>query len=161
MLPHSKRIYKNPFTTRKAEAETFPQLPVGLVLTPSLHSVDVSVGSIHQLDGEICNFTEHEITLPAKSVLCCVHNAKLYQRAKCSQQQKDRSSTSTTRLTDEEFIQQFELGTSLSPEEEKVVNELLLKWRGVFSCPGEKLGCTTSIKTSSPIQHHSKSPTEE
>ena len=126
------------------EAETFPQLPVGLVLTPSLHSVDFSVGSIHQLDVEICNFTEHEITLPAKSVLCGVHNAKLYQLAKCNQQQKD--SSSTPRLTDEEFIQQFELGTSLSPEEENAVNELLLKWRSVFSCPGEKLGCATGVK---------------
>ena len=128
------------------EAETFPQLPVGLVLTPSLYSVDFSVGSIHQLEVEICNFTEHEITLAAKSVLCGVHNAKLYQPANCSQQQKDRSSTSTTRPTDEEFIQQFELRTSLSPEEEKAVNELLLKCRGVFSCPREKLGCATGVK---------------
>jgi hypothetical protein len=106
------------------EPETFPQLPAGLVHTPSLHSVDFSVGSTQHLDVEIVNFTQHEITLPSNSVLCGVHQAKVVCTAQCSQLGK---SDYSYQGSSDEFLQQFVHSPTLSESEKTAVDKLLFK----------------------------------
>ena len=100
------------------EEENFPQLPSGLMLTPSVHSVDFTIGSKHSMSVEVRNFTQHDITLPANSIVCGVFPAKIHHVVNCHH--TNISSSTSSEMS--EFLEQFKIGTSLSESEEAQVN---------------------------------------
>ena len=129
------------------EEEDFPQLPSGLMLTPSVHSVDFTIGSKHSMSVEVRNFTQHDITLPANSIVCGVFPAKIHHVVNCHH----TNISSSTYSEMSEFLEQFKIGTSLSESEEAQVNQLLCKWKDIFSCPGQKIGCANYVKHHIPL----------
>ena len=96
---------------------------------------------------EVRNFTQHDITLPANSIVCGVFPAKIHHVVKCHH--TNISSSTSSEMS--EFLKQFKIGTSLSESEEAQVNQLLCKWKDIFSCPGQKIGCANYVKHRIPL----------
>ena len=57
------------------EEPEFPVVPTGIVVNPTLQQVNFSVGSTNKVNVEVSNLTNHDITIPGKTVICSLQTA--------------------------------------------------------------------------------------
>ena len=110
-------------------------LPTGLVTLPTLQEVNFSTGSSHRLPVQVRNLTAFQITIPAKAVICKLQQADVIDPSECNSPSPEES-----------FLKQFTLNKSLSSSEIGQVEELLLKWKHIFSTGDTDLGRTNQVK---------------
>ena len=110
-------------------------LPTGLVTLPTLQELNFSTGSGHRLPVQVRNLTAFQITIPAKAVICKLQQADVIDPSECNSPSPEES-----------FLKQFTLNKSLSSSEIGQVEELLLKWKHIFSTGDTDLGRTNQVK---------------
>ena len=116
------------------DVEEFTQLPAGLMVDPILQEVDFPNKTHKKMNVQISNLTNSKITIPSNSTLCNIHAVSLV------------SPSDSFCLSDQELLQQFTLGPSLSEEERSQVFSLLHKWKDIFSTGDTDVGRTDVIK---------------
>ena len=116
------------------DVEEFTQLPAGLMIDPILQEVDFPNKTHKKMNVQISNLTNSKITIPSNSTLCNIHAVSLV------------SPSDSFCLSDQELLQQFTLGPSLSEEERSQVFSLLHKWKDIFSTGDTDMGRTDVIK---------------
>ena len=109
-------------------------MPAGLVLLPSVQKLNFSCGNHHRVLVKIQNLTCHQITIPAKTVICSLQEASIVDPSECIPS------------PEESFLTQIKFGKELSSSELDQVKELLIKWKHIFSTGDTDLGCTNKVK---------------
>ena len=115
------------------DVEEFTQLPAGLMVDPILQEVDFPNKTHKKMNVQISNLTNSKIIIPSNSTLCNIHAVSLV------------SPSDSLCLSDQELLQQFTLGPSLSEERSQVFS-LLHKWKDIFSTGDTDVGRTDVIK---------------
>lgn len=136
-------------------------LPKGIILTPSVTCVEPSK-SIHRVDIELVNTSNRYITIPAKSTLCGVYNARVVRNL-LEPELVDEEPSPKVSCTDEDFLNKFNLSETLSESQIREVQQLLLKEKDVFSLHDLDLGHTQltkhhiQLKDPTPFKERSRS----
>ena len=142
IIPPSSEITINGITRVSTVGETLiavdannnHNLPAGLVLLPSVQTLDFSCGNHHRVPVKIQNLTCHQITIPAKTVICSLQEASIVDPSECIPS------------PEESFLTQIKFGKELSSSELDQVKELLIKWKHIFSTGDTDLGRTNKVK---------------
>ena len=110
-------------------------LPCGLAVVPTLQQVETNEKSYSRIGVSIHNLTPHDVTLPAKTTLCSIHQVSLVTG---SQVQTDVGNT--------QVLDQFNINESLTSEQKNQVISLLSKFQHIFSTGDTDIGRTKKVK---------------
>ena len=114
------------------EEPEFPVVPTGIVVNPTLQQVNFSVGSTNKVNVEVSNLTNHDITIPGKTVICSLQTATVSHPTPAPQNS----------VSQEDFLKQFLVGSTLSESQLVSVHQFLEKWSDIFSKSDTDIGET-------------------
>ena len=143
-LPANTCVTVQGITRAKSDSDTLivtevdesSSTPAGIVIMPTLQRLSDSKRPMSKVRVQVHNLSNHTVILPARSILCDIHTAVPVTHM----------SADVTVDDDENFLQLFSFGSSLSPEELSKVKELLLKWKSLFSLGDTDLGRTNRVE---------------
>ena len=104
-----------------SEADLEQPLSSGLLLQPCVREVKPCFPTFQRLEVVIENTTDHSITIPYKTVLC---NLNPVTAVSPSANSDDPGKV---------FLNQFSIGDEFSSSEKEQLNQLLLRWKHIFS----------------------------
>ena len=110
-------------------------LPAGLMVVPCMRHVQPSPLSFQRMGVLVKNFTSRQVTIPYKSVICNLQPVSLVSQDEEPSDKENRT-----------FLEQISIGESLTPEQKKKLEHVLLKWRHVFSAHDLDYGQTDLIE---------------
>lgn len=122
-----------------AEESALYNLPGGLLLVPSLTCVDANAVIV-----QICNVTQHTVTIPQHRNICSLYNAGSAFRV-CDVKSIN-AHVPVNETTREDFLSRFKLADSLDATDLEAVKDILWKNRDVFSTGPLDIGCTPLVK---------------
>ena len=117
------RVSSSRETQVVTEPDHLHSLPVGLVLLPSVQQINSATRSSHRIPVHIRNLTSQQVIIPAKAVICQLHEAVL----------TDTIESTESEHLDSSFLQQFNFKSEFSSSEIDQIKQLLLKWKHLFS----------------------------
>ena len=150
----SKRVkgltrMSSPIKTRiLTEPEIDHPLPAGIMVTPCVCEINPSPLSFQRMGITLKNFTSRDITLPYKSVLCNLQPVSLVGLH-----------DNEISKADQTFLEQFSSGETLSSSQKDKLQQLLLKWKHVFSAHDLDFGQTHLVEHE--IKLHDNMPFKE
>jgi hypothetical protein len=125
---------RNTLVLTEAEQE-ISSLPSGLVLEPCVREIYTSDLTYVRMGVKVSNLTDHPITVPKKTPLCNLHQVSAVHPCTNSQPMKD-----------DEFLKMFSLDCDLSEDQKEQVQDMLVRWKDIFSCSDTDMGHTDLVK---------------
>ena len=104
-----------------SESDLEHPLPSGLLLQPSVREVKPCLLTFQRLDVMIENTTDHSITIPCRTILCHLHPVTAVDPSADSDDPNNA------------FLEQFPVSDNFSSSEKEQLNQLLLRWKHIFS----------------------------
>lgn len=139
------------------EENTCVSLPGSLQLSPSVTYVQPGK-TTHKIGVEVTNFSTKSVTIPAKTVICDVQHVEITSTKSPLRSCQASSTKASQRTTNESgrpaepsagaFLQKFDdsYKENLSDQQITHVEDLLYKWKDIFSQHDLDLGCTDLVK---------------
>ncbi len=138
------------------EEGDYSNLPNGLVLVPSVGTLDSYSKTSTRFGVSIQNLTAKEVTIPSKTQLCELKKVAIVSQGldldestpdAVSKQQQCTESDQGRDTADDTFLEQFGLEEApLDDTQRQFARDLLVKWKSVFAQSDFDMGHTTTVK---------------
>jgi hypothetical protein len=133
------RLDFNDTITALADEGDISALPSGIILEPACYELNGQDQTTTRINLKVQNCTTKSITIPPKSIICQLHSVSTIEPS---------SIPPSNGLTNETFLEKFDLSNInvLDVDQQDKLQELLIKWKKVFSKDDLDLGYTNVVE---------------
>ena len=129
------------------EVDDCSPVPSGIVILPTLQKIRRTKRPLTSVHIQVHNVSPHAVTLPPKSLLCGLHRATPVSQMSVSED------------VESSFLDSFSVGSDLTTDQTSSLQQLLTKWKDVFSLGDTDLGRTSIVEHK--INLHDPTPFKE